>query len=119
MKKRSLVLTVILMGITASVWAGKSDQAIIKEASKNQFTVAQATKATDATGVTLTGEIAAQLKDEHYQFKDNTGTITVEIDRDLATPQQLQNGVKVKIIGEVDTHRDKPTDIEAVQVEIL
>lgn len=119
MKKRSLVLTAIIMAITANVWAGKTDQTIIKEAAKNNLTVAQAKKAPDATAVTLTGQITSHIKDEHFELKDSTGSIQVEIDHDLANHQQLKNGTNVKIVGEVDTHKDKPTDIEVVKIEIL
>ncbi len=55
-----------------------------------------------------------------YQLQDQTGIIHVEIDHDLATPAQLLNpGKKVRVVGEVDTHRYKPTDIDVVEIEIL
>ena len=37
----------------------------------------------------------------------------------LASPAQLKPGTKVRVYGEVDTHRAKPTDIDAVKVDIL
>lgn len=119
MKKTPLILTAILMAITANVWAGKTDQTIIKEAAQNNLSIAQAIKSPDSTAVTLTGTISAHIKDEHFELKDDTGSIGVEIDHDLATLQQLKLGTKVKLVGEVDTHRDKPTDIDVVKIEIL
>lgn len=119
MKRTPLILTAILLGLTANVWAGKSDQKIIAEAEKNPITIAQAIKATDATAVVLTGTIVRHIKQDHFELKDNTGSIHVEIDEDLATVQQLKAGTQVKLYGEVDTHREKPTDIEVLKVEIL
>lgn len=119
MKKSPFILTTILLAITANVWAGKSDKQIIDQAIKNQFTVAQAIQALDATAVTLSGTIVRHIQDDHFELKDSTGSIQVEIDQDLATVQQLSAGTKVKIMGEVDTHRIKPTDIDVVKIEIM
>lgn len=119
MKTKTLLLSGILMALTAQVWAGKTDQTIIKEAAKNQYSVAQAIKAPDATAVTLTGHISAHIRDDHFELKDSTGTIQVEIDDDLAQIHQLKTGTRVKIIGEVDTHRNQPNDVEAVKIEFL
>ncbi len=46
-------------------------------------------------------------------------SLNVEIDDDLATPSQLKPGTKIRIMGEVDTHRYKPTDIDVAKIEIL
>ena len=119
MKKAPFLLTALLLGLTANVWAGKSDQTIIAEASKNHSTVAAAIKAADATPVSVTGTIVRHIQDDHFELKDNTGSIHVEIDEDLATVQQLKAGTKVKVYGEVDTHREKPTDIEVLKIELL
>ena len=118
-KKAPFLLTALLLGLTANVWAGKSDQTIIAEASKNHSTVAAAIKAADATPVSVTGTIVRHIQDDHFELKDNTGSIHVEIDEDLATVQQLKAGTKVKVYGEVDTHREKPTDIEVLKIELL
>ena len=119
MKKSPLLLTVILLGLTANVWAGKDDQVIIQEAAKNNITVAQALRANDEVAVTLTGTIVGQTKHEHYELKDSTGTIGIEVDDDLIDLKQLKSGTQAKVVGEVDTHRYKPTDIEVVKIEII
>lgn len=119
MKKTPFILTALLLGLTSNVWAAKSDQTIIAEASKNKISVAEAMKAADATPVNVTGVIVRHIKDDHFELKDNTGSIHVEIDEELATVQQLKAGTQIKIYGEVDTHREKPTDIEALKIELL
>lgn len=119
MKKTPVFITAILMALTANVWAGSSDQKVIEQAAKNSVTIAQATTLADETAVNLTGTIVGHLKEDHYELKDATGTIHVEVDHKLATVDQLKAGTKVKVYGEVDTHREKPTDIEVYKIEFL
>ena len=119
MKKSPFLLSAILFALSTQVWAGKDDQVIIQEAQKNNITVEQALRANDETAVTLTGTIVSQIQHEHYEFKDQTGTINIEVDEDIANANTLKAGTKVKIVGEIDTHRYKATDIEVVKLEIL
>lgn len=119
MKKSPLLLSIAILAITSNVWAGKDDHVIIQEAAKNNITVEQALRANDETAVTLTGTIVRQIKHEHFEFKDTTGSISIEVDDDLINPKLLKAGTKVKIVGEIDTHRYKPTDIEVVKIEIV
>lgn len=110
---------VILAGLSTTSWAGKDDHVIVQEAAKNVVTVSQVAKLADETGITLTGQITKQLKGDHYEFKDKSGTIRVEIDDDIWRQAQLKVGDHVRLVGEVDTHRYKPTDIEVVKIEKL
>lgn len=120
MKKSPFILSAILLALTANVWAGDDDDhKIIIAAEKHKVTVAQAKKLADETAISVIGTIVRQTKHEHYDLKDTSGTINVEIDEKLATANQLKVGTKVKVMGEVDTHRYKPTDIDVVKVEIM
>ena len=120
MNKFSLAISTILLASTAQVWAyDLEDQHIITAAEKHPVTTAQALKLADETAVSVTGTIVRKIKHEHYVLKDAAGQINVEIDEKLATPAQLKVGTKIKVLGEVDTHRTKPTDIDAVKVEFL
>ncbi|ANF82848.1 DNA-binding protein [Acinetobacter sp. NCu2D-2] len=112
----ALLLSGAMMATTA--WA-KSDVAIIQEAKTNVVTVAQAHKMKDKTGVTLTGQIVRQitLHEDDFEFRDKTGSIVLDIDDDLWEPLNLKAGDKVRVIGEVDTHIKKPTEIEVVRIE--
>lgn len=113
-----IIVTGLISVLSTQIFADTNDQKLINAAIKNKVTVAQAIKAKDETAVTLTGKITRHIKSDYYEFKDSTGTINVEID-DLATPSQLKPGTKVCIMGEVDTHRYKPTDIDVAKIEIL
>ena len=66
MKKTPFILTALLLGLTANVWAGKSDQTINTEAAKNQSTIANAIKAADATPVSVTGTIVRHIKGRRW-----------------------------------------------------
>lgn len=62
--------------------------------------------------VVMEGFITNKTGDEMYTFKDNTGTIQIEIDDDDWNGQTVRPGDKVKIQGEVDKSWTKPTVIE-------
>jgi len=116
--KKFLLLSAMLAIASPAVWA-KSDQAILNEAKNNVTTIAQAHKMKDETGVTLTGQIVRQLKagGDDFELKDNSGSIIIDVDDELWKPIQLKAGDRVRVLGEVDTHRNKPTDIEVIQIE--
>lgn len=118
--KTALMMGSLMAAFSVSAFADDAeDQRIIAAAAKNAVTVAQAAKAADETAVSVTGAIVREIKHEHYVLKDKSGTITVDIDHKLASPAQLKPGTKVRVYGEVDTHRAKPADIDAVKVDIL
>ncbi|CAM4408591.1 NirD/YgiW/YdeI family stress tolerance protein [Acinetobacter dispersus] len=108
---------VVLTGLSTLTWAGKDDHVIVQEAAKNVVTVSQVAKLKDETGVTLTGQITKHLQSDHYEFKDQSGTIGIEIDDDIWRQAGLKVGDHVRLVGEVDTHRYKPTDIEVIKIE--
>ncbi|WP_343621249.1 NirD/YgiW/YdeI family stress tolerance protein [Acinetobacter proteolyticus] len=108
---------VVVTSLSSLAWAGKDDHVLVQEAAKNVVTVSQVAKLADETGVTLTGQISKHLQSDHYEFKDSSGTISVEIDDDLWRQAGLKVGDHVRLVGEVDTHRYKPTDIEVIKIE--
>ena len=108
---------VIVTGLSSLAWAGKDDHVLLQEAAKNVVTVSQVAKLADETGVTLTGQISKHLQSDHYEFKDSSGSISVEIDDDIWRQAGLKVGDHVRLVGEVDTHRYKPTDIEVIKIE--
>ena len=56
----------------------------------------------DDTPVMLTGYLVASLGGEIYTFKDNTGTIHVEIDHDKWFGLQATPRTKITIHGDID-----------------
>ena len=102
---------------TVSTWAGKNDHIIIQEAASNQVKVAEVKNLKDETAVTLKGILLKHLNEDHYEFSDCTGVILLDIYDDLWKASHIKAGDKVQVVGEVDTHRYKPTDIEVVKIE--
>lgn len=117
MKTLLTSLAMLLALGTSSMAFAKSDQALMKEAAKNQVTIAKAKTLKDETGVTLKGTIVRQVMGDEFELKDATGMITIDIDDEIWQRMQLKAGDRVKVMGEVDTHRSKATDIEVIKIE--
>ena len=82
-------------------------------------TVKQALSLKDEQKVQLRGYVVKAIGDEKYEFKDNTGSITVDIDDDLWQGKPIAANTAVTLIGEVDIDY-KPMkrveiDVDAVQ----
>ncbi len=117
-KYLQFLLSSSLLLSSSMLWA-QSKQQILIQAQKNPVTVQQAKTLKDATAVSLTGKIVKQInpKSDEFEFKDNTGKIILDIDDDLWEKHALKAGDHVRVSGEVDTHRSKPTDIEVIHLE--
>lgn len=117
MKKVLLAAITSISLLSGNIAFAKSDAALLKEAEKNVVTIAQAKKLSDETGVTLKGVISKHISGDDFELKDITGTMIIDVDDDLWKPMQLKVGDKVRVVGEVDTHRVKPTDIDVIHIE--
>lgn len=82
-------------------------------------TVVQARQQPDDHAVLLRGHLVAKVGDERYRFKDATGEIQVEIDDEDMPGDAIGAATPVELLGRVDTHRFKATDIEVKRVQIL
>ena len=82
-------------------------------------TVKQALTMKDDSKVQLKGYVVKAVGDEKYQFRDNTGTITVEIDDELWQGKPVSAKTPVVIIGEVDIDYKpaKRVEIDVDQVQ--
>lgn len=80
-------------------------------------TVAGALDAADDTPVVLQGQIVKRLKGDRYEFKDASGTITVEIDDEDWPPQAVSENAKVKLTGEVERDlMSREVDVDIVEL---
>ena len=79
-------------------------------------TVKQALTLRDDTPVKLKGYVVKAVGDEKYQFSDQTGMITVDIDDDLWQGKPVSAKTPVTIIGEIDIDY-KPTKRVEVDVD--
>ncbi|MEX2490055.1 MAG: NirD/YgiW/YdeI family stress tolerance protein [Pseudomonadales bacterium] len=82
-------------------------------------TVAEARELPDDSNVILEGYLVRVLDDdEEYEFRDDTGTIVVEIDDDdwngvEATPED-----RIQILGEIDRD-DGKVEFDADRIQVL
>ena len=78
-------------------------------------TVEQAKNMRDDSHVTLRGHIVQHLGGERYVFKDNTGTINVEIDNKRWQGQTVGPNDLVEISGELDKEwRELEIDVKKI-----
>jgi uncharacterized protein (TIGR00156 family) len=104
----------------AAGYTGPGSDAKPAAAAAQVTTVKQAQSAHDDTPVVLEGVITKRISGEHYEFKDATGSIEVEIDNDdWPAGAAVSENTKVRLTGEVDHHKLKATDIDVDRVEIL
>lgn len=52
-------------------------------------------------------------------FKDESGSIKIEIDEKVWQGLDVSPQDKVEVRGEVDTHKYKPTDIEVETIRLI
>jgi len=114
MKKLALMLVCALalaVGYTADVAAAQAQGGFqAAPAASGGFsgpgiavsTVEQARSMRDDAHVVLRGNITQHLGKDKYLFKDQTGTITVEIDHDKWDGQTVTPATVVELRGEVD-----------------
>lgn len=104
----------------AAGYTGPGSDAKPAAAAAQATTVKQAQSAADDTPVVLEGVITKRIGGEHYEFKDATGSIQVEIDHDdWPAGASVSESTKVRLTGEVDHHKQKATDIDVDRVEVL
>jgi uncharacterized protein (TIGR00156 family) len=113
MKTRYLALILAPLFSTAALAAGYTGPG-----AQSVTTVAAANDAADDTPVVLQGFVTKKINnDDKYEFKDNTGTITVEIDDEDLPPTPFNDKTKVKLTGEVEKHlMSREVDVDIVEI---
>ena len=73
----------------------------------------------DDQDVRLQGQLLRKTGDETYVFSDGTGEILVDIDDDDFPSQAIDDKTRVELLGEVDTGRTRPPEIDVDHVKVL
>lgn len=81
-------------------------------------TVASVLAAKDGKDVVLRGHIVSQVDKKHYLFADDTGQVTVKIDKDLWKDQRAGAQTPVELQGEVDVD-DKLVSVDVKKLKLL
>jgi uncharacterized protein (TIGR00156 family) len=102
-RSSAVVLVVLLSAGSASAqFTGPS-------VAGKEATAAEARRSPAGSYVRLEGTIVAHLRDDYYRFRDDSGHIRVEIDREAWGGQPVGPADTVRILGELDrTHAAVP-----------
>ena len=113
MKTRYLALLLAPLFSTAALAAGYTGPG-----AQPVTTVAAASEAADDTPVQLQGFVTKKINnDDKYEFKDDTGTITVEIDNEDLPATPFNDKTKVKLTGEVEKNlMSREVDVDVVEI---
>lgn len=116
---KTLAKTILMVAAVGTASAAMANTVINQQAIHKAVTVKQALNMKDDTNVELKGYIVKSTGDEKYEFRDQTGSITVDIDDELWMGKAISAKTPVVIIGEVDIDY-KPMkrveiDVDAVQ----
>lgn len=105
-----VILGISAVAMTTVAMASSSEHAhdshhmqmVNSQANYKIVTVKQAKSLIDNSKVELKGTIVKAIGDEKYEFKDATGSITIEIDDEDLKGRKITNNIPVTILGEVD-----------------
>lgn len=131
MKKLLKIMIITMLVSPVSVYAQGGFVAdkpnTVSPTSKGDYTklttIAEAKKQPDDTFVMLEGYItgsAKSLNAEEYMFKDDSGTIKIEINKNVWRNQTVTPSTKIRILGQVDHNPFVgSTEIEVRQLDII
>ena len=107
----------IAVAMIGSVATAAMANTAIKQAaiSPKTVNVKQVYQLADDTHVQIKGYVVKALGDENYQFRDATGTITVEIDDELWQGKGVSAKTLVTIQGEIDVDY---TPLKKVEIDV-
>ncbi|MFJ7311547.1 YgiW/YdeI family stress tolerance OB fold protein [Pseudomonas sp. NPDC098747] len=113
--KRSLLALMIFPLVVTPAFANGGYSG--PSATKPVTTAAAASEASDDEKVVLQGRIVKQLQNDLYEFKDATGTITVDIDDELWPMVAISEHNQVRLRGEVDREVfERQIDVDSVEL---
>ncbi len=116
MKKFLLVLTIILTAATCYAAAANTTGGFQDQNGINKTTVSKAVKMQHNSYVTIQGNIVKQISDDNYLFRDSTGTITVELDKDMWQGQTVNTNDKLELTGEIEKkYNTVKLDVDSVK----
>ena len=96
--KKFLAISMLAVVSTCIAFAGYN------ECTNNvkKVSIADALKMQDDAMVSIQGNIVKQLSNDKFQFKDSTGTMTVDIDHDKWAGIPSNTKDTLELIGEID-----------------
>lgn len=117
-----LSATVLLCGALVPTADAKKDYRggfVGPQANVEVVTVAQVKKMSDDSKVVLKGNIVSSLGGEHYIFKDATGSIDVEIEKNRWHGLTVTPNDEVRLMGELDKHWFEEPSVDVSDINIV
>ena len=103
-----------LLMTSALIMAGSFTMA---QAASDTMTVSAALNGADETTAVLKGTLGKSLGHEKYEFSDASGSMTVEIDRDITRHITLNSGQSVTLYGEIEQeHNGNELEVDFLEV---
>lgn len=120
MKKRLIFfLGFLLLSLPAATsFAQEGFKGPGSAAQSTPTTISEAKKLPDDAWVVLRGNITRAFGDEKYEFRDDTGTIKIEIDQKVWRGISVDEKALVEIRGEVD-HELMSVEIDVKSIVVL
>ncbi|OOR98467.1 hypothetical protein B0187_08460 [Haemophilus paracuniculus] len=109
--KKLLLTSVLALALSAPAMAGfqngnASNGKSVASQSATISKVAQAKKARDNARFVISGNIINQLGDDEFTFKDETGTIRIDVDDRAWRGLNVSPKDRIRISGKVDVDSD-------------
>ncbi len=115
--KKLLMLTIATIFVTTVNVSAKDNKGGFQNNNPQEIiSVSEIAELKDGDYVIMQGNILEKTGDETYNFKDNTGTIILEIDDDSWADITVTPNDIVIIEGEVDKNMMNPTIIEVEEI---
>lgn len=102
MRRKWYVFVLCLTAVVLALPVTPAQAGFVGGPSPAVVTAAEAKSLPDDAWVTLQGYIERHIREDHYLFRDETGTITVEIDDEEWGGLVVKPTDKIEISGEVD-----------------
>ena len=96
--KKFLAISMLAVVSTCIAFAGYNECT----SNVKKVSIADALKMQDDAMVSIQGNIVKQLSNDKFQFKDSTGTMTVDIDHDKWAGIPSNTKDTLELIGEID-----------------
>lgn len=94
------------------VHAQPINQTALNKTQYATVSVAQAKDLKDDSKVIIKGQLVKSLGNEKYEFKDATGSMTVDIDNDKWNGKAVNANTRVTLVGEIDVDHFPKKSVE-------
>lgn len=119
MKKLLMLTIATIFATTANTLAKENKGGFQNNNQQEIISVSEIAELKDGDYVVMQGNILEKTGEETYNFKDNTGTIILEIDDDNWADVTVTPNDIVIIEGEIDKNMMNPTVIEVEEIRLV